>query len=55
MHHAICYLQKNFHTFELPEEDRDFLYDYYSCRNKPLVYMSDKYEVGTRRLAGSHQ
>ena len=27
---------------ELPEEDRDFLYDYYSCRDKPLVYMSEK-------------
>lgn len=27
---------------EFPEEDRDFLYDYYSCGDKPLVYMSEK-------------
>lgn len=27
---------------ELPEEDRNFLYDYYSCGDKPLVYMSEK-------------
>lgn len=30
------------HLQELPEEDRDFLYDYYSCGDKPLVYMSEK-------------
>lgn len=30
---------------ELPTKDRDFLYDYYSCGDKPLVYMSEKYSL----------